>query len=128
MFRLDIEKVVRYFRPHRRPLSTRPWLFSGDALSEAGQLCPHLRISDDTPTKLRFQQQSLIQAKPEGGKRGRSVGAQAGLRILGDVLRQLESPRQCPPARHDFLYQADCLRAAGIDSDASLNQPQGVAL
>src|SRR5207237_8046233 len=31
-FRLDIEKVVRYFSAHRRPLSTRPWLFSGDAV------------------------------------------------------------------------------------------------
>ena len=35
MFRLDIEKVVRYFSPHRRALSTRPYLFSGDAVREA---------------------------------------------------------------------------------------------
>ena len=32
MFRLDIEKVVRYFSAHQ---STRPWLFSGDAVREA---------------------------------------------------------------------------------------------
>ena len=35
MFRLDIEKVVRYFTAYRRALSTRPWLFSGDAVREA---------------------------------------------------------------------------------------------